>query len=71
MLFDNIFTVDVSKKLCTRMDYCEDFMDCGLTTDEVEYTKDDLSDMTVFMSNYPKDALRQMMMMRSNRKLSV
>lgn len=50
------------------MDYCDDYMDCGLSAEQLELAKDDLSDMTVFMANYPKDVLRQMMMMRSNRK---
>lgn len=53
------------------MDYCEEYMDCGLAADELECTKDDFSDMTVFMSNYPRDALRQMMMMRSNSKFYI
>lgn len=53
-----------------RMDYCEEYMDCGLTSDDISSSKDDNTDMTVFMPNYPKDAIRQMHIMRSNQLLT-
>ncbi|XP_063705681.1 kelch-like ECH-associated protein 1B isoform X2 [Culicoides brevitarsis] len=52
------------------MDFCEEAMDYGLHSDDLSSSKDDTTDMTVFMPNYPKDAIRQMQMMRSNQLLT-
>lgn len=55
------------------MDYHEGFMECNfVASEELDFvaSKDDNSDMTVFMQNYPKEAIRQMLMMRSNHILT-